>query len=195
MSNAFLHATLDEDVYMIQPPGFVNPYYPNYVCKLHKSIYGLKQAPTVWYTALHKFIDSLGFILSSPDPSLFFWKDNLSITYILIYVDDILLTGSSSQVCHNLILDLQTKFAVKQLGLLHYFLGVEFMPTATGLFMHQSKYVTDLLAKAKMDEAKPVLTPCATTQSLDSYTGDPLPHDEASLYRSLVATIPILNVT
>lgn len=80
VSSAFLHGTLDEDVYMIQPPGFKDPTHPNFVCILRKFICGLKQAPQVWYTALHEFIETLGFTPSSVDPSLFVWKDSVSIT-------------------------------------------------------------------------------------------------------------------
>lgn len=97
---------------MIQPPGFTDPMHLDYVCKLRKSLYGLKQAPRTLYEALHDFLLSIGFKSSYADHSLFVKCDNLSTTYILIYVDDILLTGSSSHECKRILSLLQQRFAV-----------------------------------------------------------------------------------
>ncbi|KAM2359181.1 hypothetical protein ACFX1X_007926 [Malus domestica] len=94
VSNAFLHGYLKEDVYMVQPPGFIDQSQPHHVCKLKRSLYGLKQAPRAWYEAFYSAILSLGFISSSSDTSFFIKRDS-TITFILVYVDDIIITGSS----------------------------------------------------------------------------------------------------
>lgn len=122
--NAFLHGHLQKNVYMVQPPGFVDPHKPNYVCKLHKSLYVLKQATRAWYEELYQCLLSLGFQSSAADPSLFSKVDQYT-TFILVYVDDIILTGNSSSYCQQLIHQLQTKFSMKDLGPPHFFLGIE----------------------------------------------------------------------
>ena len=81
---------------MKQPPGFVDPTLPSHVCRLHKSLYGLKQAPRAWYTRLSDFLLSIGFLACKVDTSLFILSDDTNIFYLLVYVDDILLTGSNS---------------------------------------------------------------------------------------------------
>jgi hypothetical protein len=89
--NAFLNGVLDEEVYMKQPPGFVDSVFPSHVCRLYKSLYGLKQAPWAWYTRLNDFLLSIGFRASKVDTSLFIFSVGADICYFLVYVDDIML--------------------------------------------------------------------------------------------------------
>lgn len=96
INNAFLNGTLNEQVYMAQPPGFHDVTFPNYVCKLRKAIYGLKQAPRAWYTELANFLLSYGFKRSIADASLFIHHHHGSPLYLIVYVDDIVLTGPNS---------------------------------------------------------------------------------------------------
>lgn len=178
---------------MVQPPGFKDPNKPNHVRKLIRSIYGLKQAPRTWYNAIHEYILTVGFVITTADPSLFIRRDISSITYMLIYVDDILLTGSSSVVCQSVLKSLQTQFAVKNLGPIQYFLGIDVTKTTAGLFLHQSRYVKELLKNADMTNSNSCSTPCIAGQSLDALSGDPLTAEQASQYRSLVGSIKILR--
>ena len=92
VNNAFLQGPLDEDVFMSQPPGFVDPNLPTYVCKLNKAIYGLKQASRACYNELHRFFLEVGFII--PCQMLFIYRQGETTRYLLVYVDDLLLTGS-----------------------------------------------------------------------------------------------------
>ncbi|KAL6314902.1 hypothetical protein AAG906_029120 [Vitis piasezkii] len=94
VSNAFLHGILLEDVYMEQPKGFVNSDFPDYVCKLNKSLYGLKQAPRAWFMRLSQTLLEFGFLSSPVDASLFVYHKGHIHLFILIYVDDILVTGT-----------------------------------------------------------------------------------------------------
>ena len=103
VKNAFLHGHLDETMYCQQPPGFVNPAHPDYVCLLQKSLYGLKQAPRAWYQRFATYIRQLGFIPSVSDTSLFIYKDGKQLAYHLLYVDDIVLTGSSDALFRSII--------------------------------------------------------------------------------------------
>jgi hypothetical protein len=116
VSNAFFHGVLLEEVYMEQPHGFIDTRFPDYVCRLHKSLYGLKQAPRAWYTRLSSTLLEFGFYSSPVDNSLFmFHKDDIHI-FILIYVDDILVTGTHHSHIFSLITRLQQVFKMKDLG-------------------------------------------------------------------------------
>jgi hypothetical protein len=137
VKNAFLHGNLDETVYCQQPPGFIDPSHPDYVCLLQKSLYGLKQAPRAWYQWFATYIRQLGFVLSVSNTSLFVYKDGSSIAYLLLYVDDIVLTASSTKLLDCLIGRLHTEFAMTDLGDLHHFLGISITRTSNGLFLSQ----------------------------------------------------------
>jgi len=166
VNNAFLHGHLTEKVYMKQPPGFRNPEHPDYVCCLTKAINGLKQAPRAWYSALKHALTEFGFINSKSDSSLFVFHTGSTLAYCLVYVDDLIITGNNSVFVASIVDHLGQKFSIKDLGSLHFFLGVEVIPTAAGLFLTQHKYIRDLLAKTSMDGARDVTTPLSTSFSL-----------------------------
>jgi len=94
VQNAFLHGFLSEEVYMQQPPNFIHPFLPHHICRLHKALYGLNQAPRVWFSRLSTKLLDLGFIGSKADTSLFTLHSPSAIIFILIYVDDIIITSS-----------------------------------------------------------------------------------------------------
>ena len=166
VNNAFLHGTLSEEVYMSQPPGFIHQNFSHHVCKLHKSLYGLKQAPRAWYNELKSFVVAYGFSNSKSDPSLFIYNKDNVISYFLVYVDDIFLTGNDLSFLHNFKQAIAKKFSLKDLGSPSHFLGVEFLLTTTGIFMAQHHYIRELLQKASMLDAEPVRTPMSTSCSL-----------------------------
>ena len=130
------------------------------MCRLYKFLYGLKQAPRAWYTRLSDFLISIGFTASKVDTSLFILSIGADIFYLLVYVDDILLTGSNSAMLHRLIQLLSSEFKLRDLGVVHYFLGIEVQSTAMGLLLRQLKYILDILTRAGMTSCKPVDTPC-----------------------------------
>jgi len=98
---------------------------PTHICKLYKSIYGLKQAPHAWYDKLSSFLLTLGFQQSKSDSSLFIYSEKDIILFLLVYVDDVLLTGNDSQVMSDIIRQLGVQVSLKDLGDLHYFIEVE----------------------------------------------------------------------
>jgi hypothetical protein len=121
--NSFLHGVLEEEVYMRQPPGYESSEHPNFICKLDKTIYGLKQAPRAWYSKLSSKLQMMSFVSSKGDTSLFFLRAKDVTVYVLVYVDDIIV---AMYVLFFLLLqDLERDFALKDLGDLHYFLGIE----------------------------------------------------------------------
>jgi hypothetical protein len=125
VQNVYLHGVLEEEVYMRQPPGYESKEHPNFVCRLDKAIYGLKQALRAWYARLSSKLIHLGFAASTGDMSLFFYKDKNITMYVLIYVDDIIVISSSPNATAALLRNLDKEFALKDLKDLHYFLGIE----------------------------------------------------------------------
>ena len=193
VNNAFLQGTLKEEVFMIQPPGFVNKNFPDHVCRLKKALYGLKQAPRAWYTELRVFLLSLGFVNSTADASLFIYQKPEVTLYLLVYVDDIIITRNSSAELSKLIATLVARFSLKDLGCLSYFLGVEVIPSAAGMFLSQRKYIIDLLHKSGMTNTKPASTPLSASVQLLKDSGDLLPSPKE--YRTLVGSLQYLSLT
>jgi len=161
---------------MKQPPGFVDSTLPSHVCQLHKSLYGLKLAPRAWYTRLNDFLLSLGLHTSKVDTSLFILFIGADIFYLLVYIDDILLTGSNYTMLHYLIQLLSSEFKLRDLGIVHYFLGIEVQSTSMGLMLWQHKYILDILTRAGITTCKLVDTPISTSKVTilpDSLSSDP----------------------
>jgi hypothetical protein len=115
VKNVFLHGTLSETVYCSQPTGFVDPAQPNCICLLNKSLYGLKQVPRAWYSRFATYITSLGFVEAKSNTSLFIFRRGTDMVYLLLYVDDIVLTASSTALLQQTISALKQKFAMKDL--------------------------------------------------------------------------------
>jgi hypothetical protein len=193
ISNAFLHGSLIEEVYMEQPKGFVDKKNPHLVCKLQKAIYGLKQAPRAWFNRLSSYLLDIGFTASLVDTSLFTFISGSIKLFMLIYVDDIIITGTHPHLITSLIQLMQKEFPVKDLGSLSYFLGIQVTRSPAGLHLCQSKYVTDLLHRTKMTEAKPAKSPCPSGSQLSRLDGDPLL--DPSEYRSVVGALQYCTLT
>ncbi|PNY11875.1 hypothetical protein L195_g008495 [Trifolium pratense] len=147
---------------MHQPEGFVDSTKPNHICKLCKAIYGLKQAPRAWFDSLKNALLSWGFQNTKSDSSLFILKEKDHITFLLIHVDDILVTGSNTKFLEAFIKQLNAVFSLKDLRKLHYFLGIEVHRDASGMYLKQSKYISDLLKKFHMEKASSCPTPMVT---------------------------------
>ncbi|CAA7040900.1 unnamed protein product [Microthlaspi erraticum] len=174
VDNAFLQGTLTDEVYVAQPPGFVDKDRPDHVCRLRKALYGLQQAPRAWYEELKSFLLSIGFRNSLADTSVFTQIHNGTKVYILVYVDDIIVTGSSQTLIQTVIHTLSDRFSLKEPTDLSYFLGIEAIRSPHGLNLMQKKYILDLLTKTKMLDAKPVTTPMPPTPKLTLASGTPL---------------------
>jgi hypothetical protein len=174
VSNAFLHGILKEEVYMSQPKGYISAQHPDYVCRLHKSIYGLKQAPRAWFERFTGQLLQFGFTTSVADSSLFIYRSKTIIAYLLLYVDDIVLTSNIPTFLDTFIQHLSSIFELKDLGSLHYFLGIQVTRDSKGLHLSQAKYATALLHKHNMTTTKPVSTPCTPNTRLSLHDGEKL---------------------
>nr|GFC39005.1 ribonuclease H-like domain-containing protein [Tanacetum cinerariifolium] len=150
VKNAFLNGNLSETVYMHQPPGFTDPQHPNHVCLLQRSLYGLKQAPRAWFQRFAGYAIRAAFYNSRCDTSLFIYRQGSQVAYLLIYVDDIILTASFAALLQQIITSLHQEFDMTDLGALNYFLGISATRSSTGLFLSQKKYACELLERANM---------------------------------------------
>ncbi|KAJ9566937.1 hypothetical protein OSB04_002903 [Centaurea solstitialis] len=192
VKNAFLHGHLHETVYMHQPPGFRDPVHPDFVCHLKKSLYGLKQAPRAWFHRFAEYITRIGFTHSKTDSSLFIFSKGSATAYLLLYVDDIILTASSADLLRRTISMLSTEFAMSDLGDLSYFLGISATRDSTGLFLSQRKYALAILERANMSTCNSCRTPADSQTKLDS-SGPPVA--DPTLYRSLAGGLQYLTFT
>ncbi|CAM8954016.1 unnamed protein product [Rhodiola kirilowii] len=195
VSNAFLHGHLQQEVYMQQPPGFEDPRFPSHVCKLHRAIYGLKQSPRAWHSRLSHRIRQLGFYPSRADTSLFIYHKPGVTIYMLVYVDDIVIAGSNPTTVDHLIRSLSDTFPIKDLGRLHYFLGIQVAYNSEGQILTQKKYALDLLHRAKMENCRPTTTPISTTEKLTKNSGQLLDGNDVLKYRSMVGGLLYLTLT
>ncbi|KAJ9564021.1 hypothetical protein OSB04_009181 [Centaurea solstitialis] len=192
VKNAFLHGDLTETVYMRQSPGYVNVSFPDHVCRLRKALYGLKQAPRAWYHRFAVYLSSLGFLSSKTDTSLFTYHRGSDTIYLILYVDDIILTASSPTLISMVISKLSSEFPMSDLGPLSFFLGIAASRSNHGLFLSQSAFAQEILARAYMVSCNPCSTPADTKTKL-AVDGEPV--SDPTLYRSLVGALQYLTFT
>ncbi|GAU35639.1 hypothetical protein TSUD_394790 [Trifolium subterraneum] len=192
ISNAFLHGDLEEEVYMQVPDGYQVPK-EGMVCRLRKSLYGLKQASRNWYSKLSRSLINYGFQESNSDHSLVTYTKEDKFMAVLVYVDYLVIAGNDSSTCNEFKKYLKNCFHMKDLGSLKYFLGLELARGAVGLFISQRKYTLDILSECKMLDCKPSSSPMEQNQKLALDTG-PIFADP-SRYRRLIGRLIYLTVT
>ena len=161
VKTAFLNGELEEDIYMDQPHGFGQEGSDHLVCKLKKSLYGLKQSPRAWYQRIDSFFTKEGFTRSQADHSLYIKQTGEYLLIVLIYVDDLIILASLLAKLAWLKAKLKEEFELSDLGELKYCLGVEFERDreARTITMNQSKYIEEVLKRFNMEECKPIGTP------------------------------------
>ncbi|RVW30967.1 Retrovirus-related Pol polyprotein from transposon TNT 1-94 [Vitis vinifera] len=140
IKNAFLHGDLAEEVYMEQPPGFVAQGESGLVCRLRRSLYGLKQSPRAWFSRFSSVVQEFGMLRSTADHSVFYHHNSLGqCIYLVVYVDDIVITGSDQDGIQKLKQHLFTHFQTKDLGKLKYFLGIEIAQSSSGVVLSKGR--------------------------------------------------------
>lgn len=178
---------------MRQPPGFEYPKFPTYICKLKRAIYGLKQASRAWYIELKNYLLFMGFSISKSDDSLFIFHSYDITVYILVYMDDIIITGSHTTAVRQVIQGLSSRFSLKDMGLLNYFLGVQVLSYHDGIILSQAKYIQDLLTETKMIDYNSVSTPMSPSLQLTMDNHAPLL--DITSYRRLLGKLQYLSFT
>ena len=144
---AFLNGNLTDEVYMEIPEGFPGAGDPTKVCRLKRALYGLRQAPRVWYDKINTWLQQQNLRQSDSDPNLFYSVENERYTIVLIYVDDMLITGDNKTKILALQRVLTDAFDMTDLGIAHEYLGVEFEYCTSGIWIHQRTYINKLLQK------------------------------------------------
>jgi len=192
VSNAFLHGDLNEEVYMMLPPGFRTPS-SHKVCRLQKSLYRLKQAPRQWFAKLSSKLLEYGFVRSYVDYSLFTYRKDDVCMALLVYVDDLVLTGNNFKACAEFKEYMNHYFHIKGLGSLKYFLGIEVARGPRGLFLSQRKYALEIIDASRLLGAKPVDFTMETNHKLALAHSANL--DDPTRYRRLVGRLIYLTIT
>ena len=160
VKNAFLHGDLEEEAYMELPPGLKLPASNGKVFKLKKASYGLRQSPRAWFERFSRAMQKFGYNQSQADHTLFI-KHSLErkVTALIVYVDDMVLTGNDEEEIQRLKQSLAQEFEIKDLGYLKYFLGIEVARSRHGIFLSQRKYILDLLKETGMLGCKAIDNP------------------------------------
>jgi hypothetical protein len=193
VKTTFLNAEVEQEVYIEQPEGFMIHGKESHVCKLKKSLYRLKQALRAWYGRIDNFLQSLGFTKSIKDPNLYIKIIRNHPVILVLYVDDLFLTGEENLIAQTK-RELLAEFEMKDLGLMHYFLGLEVWQKLSEIFLSQSKYVVDVLnyivcSMYIVDRSLSMSTPMIYNlkKLQDQATGsDP---EDPTIYRQIIGSV------
>ena len=192
VKTVFLNGVIEEEVYIEQPKGLEIFSSESHVCRLKRALYGLKQAPCAWYTWIDSYFTRLGFTKSEADPNLYQIMVEGKILIIVLYVDDLILTGDELLI-HSCKADISKEFEMKDLGLLHYFHGLEIWQWKGGLFVSQGKYAQEIPEKFHMQDCKPIDTPLPGGWRKEDATS--IEVVDATIYRQLVGSLMYLVIT
>ncbi|GJV03065.1 putative ribonuclease H-like domain-containing protein [Tanacetum coccineum] len=193
VKSAFLYGTIEEEVYVCQPPSFEDPQFPNKVYKVDKALYGLHQAPRAWYETLSTYLIENGFRRGIIDKTLFIKKDKGDILLVQVYVDDIIFGSTKKSLCTKFESLTHKKFHMSYMGELTFFLGLQVKQKDDGIFISQDKYVADILKKFDFSSVKTASTPLETNKALikDEEAEDVDVH----LYRSMIGSLMYLTAS
>nr|GEW85693.1 retrovirus-related Pol polyprotein from transposon TNT 1-94 [Tanacetum cinerariifolium] len=191
VKSAFLYGTIEEKVYVCQPPGFEDPDHPDKVYKVVKALYGLHQAPRVWYETLANYLLENGFHRGKIDKTLFIKKQKRDILLVQIYVDDIIFGATNKDMCKSFEKLMKDKFQMSSMGELTFFLGFQIKQKKDGIFISQDKYIAEILKKFRLTEGKSTSTPIDTEKPL---LKDPDGEDvDVHIYRSMIGSLMYLT--
>ncbi|GKC84779.1 retrovirus-related pol polyprotein from transposon TNT 1-94 [Tanacetum coccineum] len=193
VKSAFLNGFINEEVYVAQPPGFVDFEKPNHVFKLKKALYGLKQAPKAWYDRLKAFLLDHLYTMGLVDNTLFTKKRNSHIIIVQIYVDDIIFGSTCQELCDDFSKIMHDEFEMSMMGELNFFLGLQIKQLEDGIFFNQSKYVKEMLKKFGLEDSKPIKTPMSSETKLTrDEDGEPI---DDTKYRGMIGSLLYLTAS
>ncbi|GJU33441.1 putative ribonuclease H-like domain-containing protein [Tanacetum coccineum] len=193
VKSAFLYGTIEEEVYVSQPPGFVDPDHPKKVYKVVKALYGLHQAPRAWYATLSTFLEKHGYRRGTIDKTLFIKKDKKDIILVQIYVDDIIFGSTKKSWSDEFEALMKGRFQMSAMGELTFFLGLQVKQSQEGIFISQDKYVAEILKKFDFESVKSAITPMETKAPLAQDEGGP--DVDLHLYRSMIGCLMYLTAS
>ncbi|GJW74079.1 putative ribonuclease H-like domain-containing protein [Tanacetum coccineum] len=191
VKSAFLYGTIEEEVYVSQPPGFVDPEFPEKVYKVEKALYGLHQAPRAWYETLSTYLLDNGFYRGQIDKTLFIKRVKGDILLVQVYVDDIIFGSTKKSLCTDFEQIMHKRFQMSSMGELTFFLGLQVKQKEDGIFISQDKYVGEILKKFGFSSVRTASTPMETNKAL---TKDEDGEDvDVHLYRSMIGSLMYLT--
>ncbi|RVW50135.1 Retrovirus-related Pol polyprotein from transposon RE1 [Vitis vinifera] len=193
VKSAFLNGYLQEEIYVEQPEGFQVKGQEEKVYLLKKALYGLKQAPRAWYSRIDEHLQSLGFVKSPSEATLYVKGTDANLIVVSVYVDDLLVTGSNEKLVKEFKAEMLKVFEMTDLGLMSYFLGMEVKQDHDGVFISQKKYAKEILNKFHMDDCKRTSTPMNQKEKFSKDDGTE--KVDESQYRSLIGCLMYLTAT
>ncbi|GKA89516.1 retrovirus-related pol polyprotein from transposon TNT 1-94 [Tanacetum coccineum] len=189
VKSAFLNSFINEEVFVAQPPEFIDFEKPNHVFKLKKALYGLKQASKAWYNRLKAFLINHNYTMGLVDNTLFTKKRKSHIIIIQIYVDDIFFCSTCQDLCNDFSKIMHDEFEMSMMGELNFFLGLQIKQLEDGIFFNQSKYVKEMLKKFGLEDSKPMKTPMASETKLTrDEDGEPI---DDTKYRGMIDSLSL----
>ncbi|GJY73514.1 retrovirus-related pol polyprotein from transposon TNT 1-94 [Tanacetum coccineum] len=193
VKSAFLNGFINKEVYVAQPPGFIDFEKPNHVFKLKKALYGLKQAPKAWYDRLKAFLLDHLYTMGLVDNTLFTKKRNSHIIIVQIYVDDIIFGSTCQELCDDFSKIMHDEFEMSMMGELNFFLGLQIKQLEDGIFFNQSKYVKEMLKKFGLEDSKPIKTPMSSKTKLTrDEDGEPI---DDTKYHGMIGSLLYLTAS
>jgi Reverse transcriptase (RNA-dependent DNA polymerase) len=193
IKSAFLNGFLDEEVYVQQPPGFINQTYPNHVYRFTKALYGFKQAPKAWYGRLSYFLLSNGFVMGQNDTTLFTKKKGNNLLLVQVYVDDIILGSTNPIFVKEFSSLMGSEFEMSMMGELIFFLGLQIKQMKDDIFISQIKYAKELVKKFGLDDCKTSKTPMAIDANLGADEGER--STDIHQYRAMIGSLLYLTAS
>nr|GEU53647.1 putative ribonuclease H-like domain-containing protein [Tanacetum cinerariifolium] len=166
VKSAFLYGTIEEEVYVCQPPGFIDPQFLNKVYKVEKALHGLHKAPRAWYETLSTFLLQNRYRRGTIDKTLFMKKGKDDIMLVQVYVDDIIFGSTKKSLCDEFEALMHKRFLMSSIGEITFFLGLQVKQSEEGIFISQDKYVAEILKKFDSSSVKTASTPIETQKPL-----------------------------
>ncbi|GJZ86910.1 putative ribonuclease H-like domain-containing protein [Tanacetum coccineum] len=193
VKSAFLYGEIEEEVYVTQPKGFEDPYFPKHVYRVVKALYGLHQAPRAWYARLSAFLLQHNYRRGTIDKTLFIKKDSRDIILVQVYVDDIIFGSTNKAWCAEFEVLMKGEFEMSAMGEMTFFLGLQVKQLPDGTFISQDRYVKDMLTKFDMESVRTATTPYeAAKTKLKDETDPPV---NVHLYRSMIGSLMYLTAS
>ncbi|GJR94899.1 retrovirus-related pol polyprotein from transposon TNT 1-94 [Tanacetum coccineum] len=186
VKSAFLNGFINEEVYVAQPPGFIDFEKPDHVYKLKKALYGLKQAPKAWYDRLKAFLIKHEYKIGMVDNTLFTKKKSSNLIIVQIYVDDIIFGSTCQDMCDEFSKIMHDEFEMSMMGELNFFLGLQIKQMEDGIFFNQSKYIKEMLKKFGLEDSKPMKTPMSSDTKL--MKDEECESVDSTKYRGMIGT-------
>ncbi|GJX34989.1 retrovirus-related pol polyprotein from transposon TNT 1-94 [Tanacetum coccineum] len=193
VKSSFLNGLINEEVYVAQPPGFIDFKKPNHVYKLKKALYGIKQAPKAWYDRLKYFLIKHEYKIGMVDNTLFTKKKSSNLIIVQIYVDDIIFGSTCQDMCDEFAKIMHDEFEMSMTGELNFFLGLQIKPIEDGIFFNQSKYIKEMLKKFGLEDSKPMKTSISLDTKLTK--DEECESVDSTKYRDMIGSLLYLTAS